>query len=332
VGTERNPWLQARLIYTWMMENMVFVPGGDGDLDAAATLMNLKGDCGQYSRLFCALVRSIGIPARTVATAYDDGGAHVFAEFLLPGYGWVPADPALGQMLMPDGAGFTPEEVADFMDHRQVPLGDPQFFLGNLYANRLAFVVGNNITVESPTLGKHVTFQELRPGGDRAHPTGVITEGFNRSLIHGGFFVFGRTLADDEAAHQETHQRLANAFFKVGLYEVVEDGCRSSLNRYGDGVQSWINMGKVYMHKGEYYKAEAAFKRAMTGHVTLRSDRLEALIWTHNYLGNCYDMLGHRDLAVAEYEKVIQLDNNYRGAVDYARKYQKKPFTREVPE
>jgi len=332
VGTERHPWHQARLVYTWMLDNMTFVPGGFGDLDARATLVSGKGNCGQYSRLFCALVRSIGIPARTVATEYMDGGSHVFAEFQLPGYGWVPADPSLGQMLMPGGAGFTPEEVAGFMAKRNIPLGDPQFLLGNLYDQRLAFVVGNNITVQSPTLNQQITFQEMRPGGQKAHPTGIRIEGLNRSLIHGGFFVFGEKLADDEAAHQATHQRLANAFFNVGLYDVVEDGCRSSLNQYSDGVQPWINMGKVYMHKGEYYKAEAAFKRAMSGDVALRRDRLESLIWTHNYLGNCYDLLGHRDLALAEYEKVVKLDNNYRGAVDYAQKYIKRPFSQEAPE
>ena len=87
-----------------------------------------------------------------------------------------------------------------------------------------------------------------------------------------------------------------------------------------------MNIGKVYMHKGEYYKAEAAFKRALTGVAIRRNEKMDALIWTHNYLGNCYDLLGHRDMALEEYQIVIDLGNNYRGAVDYARKYLERGF------
>ena len=85
------------------------------------------------------------------------------------------------------------------------------------------------------------------------------------------------------------------------------------------------------MHKGEYYKAEASFKRAMRGVAGRRKEKLEALIWTHNYLGNCYDMLKHRDMAVQEYRAVVELGNDYRGAVDYARRFLDKPFDGRVP-
>ena len=100
---------------------------------------------------------------------------------------------------------------------------------------------------------------------------------------------------------------------------------------YTDGIQNWINEGKVYMHKGQYYKAEAAFKRAMTGVAGSRQEKIEAVVWTHNYLGNCYDLLNHREMAIKEYENVVESGNNYRGAVDYARKYLKKPFKKKDP-
>ena len=127
------------------------------------------------------------------------------------------------------------------------------------------------------------------------------------------------------------HQRLAGAFFREGLFDMVEDGCRQSQEKYSDGIQTWINLGKVHMHKGDYYKAEAAFKRAMLGVAIKRNEKAEALIWAHNYLGNCYDMLDHRQLAQQEYQKVIDQGDNYRGAVDYAKKYLERPFHMEGP-
>ncbi len=67
----------------------------------------------------------------------------------------------------------------------------------------------------------------------------------------------------------------------------------------------------------------------MMGAATLPKEKLESVVWTHNYLGNCYDLLDHRELALAEYQKVVDLGNNYRGAVEYARKYLWKPFQKE---
>ena len=133
-----------------------------------------------------------------------------------------------------------------------IPIG----FLEIFFSGRVITAVGNNITVDSPTLGKQITFQSMRPGGEKSHPEAVLIEGFNHDMIHGGFFVFGEKIESDEDAHMMTHMRLANLFFKVGLYDVVEESCRKSVNKYSDGVQPWINMGKVYMHKGQYYKAD----------------------------------------------------------------------------
>ena len=326
VGDERNTWLQVRGLFDWIIHNLTFVPGGFGERDAISTLAGKQGDCGQYSLLLTAFCRSLGIPARTVTSNWVDGGRHIFAEVFLPGYDWVPVDPSLGQMLLPGGGGLSEAEVAKFMTERNVPLGDPFWFCGNLADNRLISTVGNNIAFASPTLGHRVSFRRSEPGGIDATPAAIQIEGLNRDVIHGGFYVFGNKVSDDEEAHSLVHQRLADSFFKVGLYDMVEDSCRRSLDDIADGIQAWINMGKVYMHKGEYYKAEAAFKRAMSGLATDQIEKLESLIWTHNYLGNCYDLLGHRDMALQEYEQVIENGNNYRGAVDYARKYVARAF------
>jgi len=146
-------------------------------------------------------------------------------------------------------------------------------------------------------------------------------EGFNRDLVHGGFFYFGEPLTDYEEVHDLVHMRLASKFFDLGLYEIVEDGCRRKLDESEDGAQHWINLGKVHLHKGEYCKAEASFRRAMGAACSNRDEKLEATIWTHAYLGNRYDLRKQRDLALQEYRQVIALGDNYRGAIDYARRF-----------
>ena len=61
--------------------------------------VNLKGDCGLQALLFIALCRIGGIPARWQSgMSIDEGyiGSHDWAQFYLPGWGWLFADPSFG--------------------------------------------------------------------------------------------------------------------------------------------------------------------------------------------------------------------------------------------
>jgi hypothetical protein len=61
-------------------------------------LENKQGDCSEYSYLFVALCRAIGIPARIQAgfafSNYEEEteNGHMWAEYYLEGYGWIPVD------------------------------------------------------------------------------------------------------------------------------------------------------------------------------------------------------------------------------------------------
>ena len=61
--------------------------------------LNLKGDCGLQALLFISLCRICGIPARWqsgLSISADDPGSHDWAQFYLPGWGWLFADPSFG--------------------------------------------------------------------------------------------------------------------------------------------------------------------------------------------------------------------------------------------
>ena len=325
VGTETNPYLQAKAIFSWMNDNMNFVPANQAERSAKTTLMRRSGDCGQYSILFTAMCRSLEIPTRVVSGFWVNGGRHRWAEFYIEGEGWIPVDVAAAQVLMPDHAVFSEAEKNSFLEQRKIATSDPEWFFGNSPASLIRVTTGNNITVPSKT-GKTVRFVSLEPGGVNAFPEASEVYGLNNDVVQGSYFLTGKQSNDSEYAHNIAHQKLASKFFKHGLLDIVEQGCLIAQEDDPDGVTSWINLGRVALRKGNYSKAEAYFKRAMRGTVTNRKDKLESIIWVHNYLGNCYDLIGRREMAIEQYRKVLALGNNYRGAVAYAKKFNGRPF------
>ncbi len=71
---------------------------------ALAALKNMSGDCGQYSALFIALSRALGVPARQQSGfnfSADRISYHVWSEIYLPKSGWIPVDATRR-----DGFGF----------------------------------------------------------------------------------------------------------------------------------------------------------------------------------------------------------------------------------
>lgn len=95
---------KARGVYDWVVANTrrdPDVPGcGLGKVEV--TIAQRTGKCADISSVFVAVARAAGVPAREVfglrlgqpgQTDITDGH-HCWAEFYLPGTGWVPVDPA----------------------------------------------------------------------------------------------------------------------------------------------------------------------------------------------------------------------------------------------
>ena len=95
---------KARAVYDWTVDNTRRDPNvaGCGLGNVEATLASRTGKCADISSVFVALARAAGVPAREIfglrlgkpgQTDVTDGH-HCWAEFYLPGTGWVPVDPA----------------------------------------------------------------------------------------------------------------------------------------------------------------------------------------------------------------------------------------------
>ena len=325
-GEETNAYRRAERHFDWMVENVSFVPGGTRERDTVGTLRGRRGDCGQISQLYVALCRAVGIPARTVTSNWLVGGRHRFAEILMPPFGWLPVDISVAQVMVPGHAMFSEDEAAAFARGKDIPAGDPGWLFGNQPGTQLVLSVGNNIEIAEQETSPARTFDLFEPGGIDADPSAVEIAGLGDEYVQGGFMVLGEPLTDEQA-HDMTHQRLAGRFLASGLYDVVEQGCLQAQERDPDGAMSWINLGLVNMRKGLLNKAEACFNSALRGHVTGQREQFEIRIWARNHLGNCYDLMERRDLAVDQYRQVVELGIDYRGAVEYANRFLQRPFT-----
>lgn len=86
-------------------------------LGALWTLHSGQGTCLQFARLYVAIARAAGLPARVVS-AFDlkppsgeSSDLHAYAEVFFPGYGWVPVEPQLPGRLVgvvPPVPGYVP--------------------------------------------------------------------------------------------------------------------------------------------------------------------------------------------------------------------------------
>lgn len=95
---------KAEAIYDWIVENMHRDPGvkGCGLGEVEVLLGTLGGKCADISSVFVALARSAGVPAREIfglrLPSEPEGEItrwqHCWAEFYIPGAGWIVVDPA----------------------------------------------------------------------------------------------------------------------------------------------------------------------------------------------------------------------------------------------
>ncbi len=94
-GTDRDAWSVARKLADWTFKNLKWkrVDGAS----AASTLATREADCLEFSELFVAMARTLGLPARIVSGLAHTGGSfggHAWVEVWVGE--WVELDPTWG--------------------------------------------------------------------------------------------------------------------------------------------------------------------------------------------------------------------------------------------
>jgi hypothetical protein len=131
----RDPSEIARAVYDYVFQSLRYDKSGTGwgRGDAVWACDAKRGNCTDFHSLFIALMRAEKIPARfeigfPLPENVREGeipGYHCWAEFLVPGRGWVPVD---------------------ISEAWKAP-ARRDFFFGHLDANRVLFSVGRDIVL-----------------------------------------------------------------------------------------------------------------------------------------------------------------------------------------
>jgi len=145
---------KARAIYDWTVENMYRNPDtlGCGKGDVCLLLKNPGGKCTDISSVYIALCRAAGVPAREIFSirlskkAEEDTTTwqHCWAEFFLPGYGWVTVDPAdVRKAMLTEKLDLDSPKTKEYRD----------FFWGGIDPYRVAIAQGRDVVLNPPQSG-----------------------------------------------------------------------------------------------------------------------------------------------------------------------------------
>lgn len=149
---------KSRAIYDWIVKNMYRDPNikGCGLGEVERLIEALGGKCGDIHSVYVALARSVGVPAREVFGIRMPNGKegemtksqHCWAEFYLPGYGWVPVDPADVRKAMLEKGCKEPEEIKDIVE----------YYFGAVDESRIAYGMGRDLTLNPPQKGGKLNY------------------------------------------------------------------------------------------------------------------------------------------------------------------------------
>ncbi len=146
---------RTKAIYDWTVKNMYRDPEtrGCGKGDVCYLLIRPGGKCTDISSVFVALCRAAGVPAREVfglrlgKQAEQDitTWQHCWAEFFLPGFGWVPADPAdVLKAILVDKLKLDSSRIVELRD----------YFWGGIDAYRFQLASGRDLVLNPSQAGE----------------------------------------------------------------------------------------------------------------------------------------------------------------------------------
>jgi len=148
---------KARAVYDWIVENMHRDPAvkGCGLGEVTELLGSMGGKCADIHSVFVALARAAGVPAREIfGLRLPPGGKqeitgwqHCWAEFYLPGKGWIPVDPADVRKAILTGK-ISLEEAKPVRE----------YYFGSVDERRVEFGTGRDLVLTPPQAGEPLNY------------------------------------------------------------------------------------------------------------------------------------------------------------------------------
>lgn len=134
-GKERNPYLKAKMIYDYLLENYELEKNLRKPESSPYDLKDKKsGDAYDFAVFYTALLRASSVPAATMSGILVDADLaaknHWWTEFYIENYGWIPSDVALGM-----GMEYKPFKTVE---------NPKEFYFGNIDGQHIAFSRGWN--------------------------------------------------------------------------------------------------------------------------------------------------------------------------------------------
>lgn len=108
-------------------------------------------------------------------------------------------------------------------------------------------------------------------------------------------------------------------------YVEAEQQFQAAIKLSRSNSWAWYNLGLLYMTQRNWNRALDAFDQGLNG--LLRPDWIE--VWSYIYRGNCWDMIGQRERAVAEYNKAVTNGTDYDKSQSAAQGYLAQPYGRK---
>jgi len=146
-GKEQNPYIKARLLYNWIIENIqisetpIFNSG-----NIATAIEEKRADPYTAALLYTAMARTASIPcipaAGVLIDRFGQTTRHYWAEFWIDDFGWIPVDPAMGAGII--STSVSRENAIDF-------------YFGNMDNQRIIFSRGEIALSQMESRGRTVS-------------------------------------------------------------------------------------------------------------------------------------------------------------------------------
>ena len=147
VGREQNPYIRARLIYDWVLNNIEIVEAPFPVSSIADILEQKKADPYNTALLYTTMARAAKLPCIPIAGVLINRSnqtlRHYWAEFWIDGFGWLPVDPAMGGGAVPSSY-ITKQDLANY-------------YFGNAESQRIAFSRGEIVLSQMESRGRLVS-------------------------------------------------------------------------------------------------------------------------------------------------------------------------------